>query len=312
MFGYYRPFRIGLDKELERVFECYYCRICYCLWNVGNQRARALTTFDAALYSIILNLAGIGERPRHLNCQRVATSNKKLLKGDYVGEKLANLTLVGFGGKMEDDYADKQFFKATIMKILYGRAIKKAYNNEPVFLKNTREVCQQINEIQDALGEAEEALDAYGKSSVKSFLEIGPMDEKYQNMIYQLAKWSFFMDMICDYNEDFKDGANNSYKNEKYPTLQKYLEDNWQFIIPLMRKYNTDLFNAVMAIKEKKDEWYLLRDVVVDAINKISVGVLYGEDVSFHYFKELFANIKKFNKQKKIHRKVRRLQHANN
>lgn len=312
MFGYFRPFRIGLDEELEKVFQAYYCRVCYCLWNEGNQKARALTTFDMAIYSIILNLAGIGERPQFLPCQRVATSNKKLFKDDVIGKKLANLTLVGFGGKMEDDYSDKQYFKATIAKLLYGRAIKKAYQKEPQFLKNTREVCQLINDIQNANGAAEDALDAYGKSSVKSFLEFGPLDEKYQTAIYSLARWSFFMDMICDYNEDFKKKANNSYKDPRFKTLQELLDGNWSYIIPLMRKENTNVFNAIMALKVKKDEWYLLRDIVIDAINTISVGVLKGEDVSFHYFKELFANIEKYNHHKKVSRRRKKIQNANN
>ena len=313
MFGYFRPFRIGLDREEEIVFECYYCRICYCLWYVGNQRARALTTFDAALYSIVLNLAGIGERPKHLNCQRIKTTNMKSFKDDEVGIKLARLSLIGFGGKIEDDITDKQYLRANLMKLLYWGAIKKAYKAEPQLVNNTREVCQEINDIQNNNGKAEDALDAYGKSSVKSFETFGHLEDKYKKVIYHLARWAFFMDMFCDYNEDYKDNANNSYKNENYKTIQDYLDEEWFYIIPLMRKENEDLFNAVMDIKEKKDEWYLLRDIVVDAINKINVGLLEGKDVKFHYFKELILNIKKYNHKKKVKKQIERARkHANN
>ena len=255
MFGYFRPFRIGLDKEEEIVFESYYCRVCYSLWNAGGQRARSLTTFDMAIYSIILNLAGIGHRPPHLYCQRIKRGNKNSYKNDELGQKLANLTLVGFGGKMEDDYLDKQRLRANFTNLIFGRAIRKAYKKEPFILKNTRECCQKINEIQDSFGPAEEALDVYGKASIKSFLTFGDIDEKHQKAIYQLARWSFFMDMMCDYNDDFKNNANNSYKNKKYPTIQAYLNENWQYLVALIRKENTDLFNSIMAIKQRKTEW---------------------------------------------------------
>lgn len=313
MYGYFRPFRMTLEKEEKIVFISYYCRICYNLWLAGNQHSRYLVTFDLALYSLVLNLAGIGERPDQYPCQRVSHKVRDKFKNDEVGKKLANLTLAGFGGKIEDDYHDKQYLRATFLKLLFGSQIKKSIQVDPVFMQNTRDVCALINEIQDRNGSAEDCLDAYGKSAVKSFTEFGNLEEKYQKVIYQLARWAFFMDMFCDYNKDVKEGNNNSYYNPEYKTIQEYLDADWVNIVPLIRKENEDLFNSVMAIKQRKDEWYILRDVVVDAINNIGPGLLRGEDVSFHYFKELFYNMRSYNHLKKVQKLRRSLEEdANN
>lgn len=312
MFGYYRPFRINIDNSEKNVFEAYYCRVCYCLWNVGGQFARALTTFDMALYSIVLKLAGIGERPDHVKCQRVATTVKKSFKDDEIGKRLASLTLVCFGGKMEDDYIDKEYVRANFIKLVFGRAIKKAYDLEPGFVTNTREVCAQINDYQAQNSDAELPLDAYGKSTVKSFSSFGEIAKPYQDVLYWLARWSFFIDMLSDYNKDFKEKAPNSYRDDNYPTVEEMLEDRWFKLIPIMKKENESLYNAVLAIKDKSEEWKVLFDVVSDAINRTCEGVLSGNNVEFNYFKELFFNWGRYFHNKKVSRKWKRLGYGNN
>ena len=312
MFGYYRPFRINIDNSEKNVFEAYYCRVCYCLWNNGGQVSRALVTFDAALYCIVLKLAGIGERPRHVKCQRFRRNIKKSFVNDEVGNRIARLTLVGFGGKMEDDYTDKEYLRANFIKLFFGSAIKKAYKKEPEFLKNTREVCADINKYQKENADADIPLDAYGKSTLKSFMTFGEIPEKYQRVLYYLARWSFFVDMLSDYNDDFKDGAPNSYKDQKYPTIQEMLNDRWYDLIPMIKKENEDLYNSVLAIKDKSTDWKILYHVIADAINRISVGVLNGEKVGFNYFKELFFNWGRYFHNKKISKKWKKVNHGNN
>lgn len=312
MFGYYRPFRLNIDSSEKNLFEAYYCRICYCLWNNGGQFSRALTTFDAALYSIVLKLGGIGERPDHVKCQKIRHDVKNTFNDDVIGSRLARLTLVGFGGKMEDDFTDKEYLKAWFIKIIFGRGIKKAYEKEPVFATNTREVCAEIDEYQKANAEANLPLDAYAKSAVKNFSTFGPLDEKYKTVLYNMARWSFFVDMLCDYSKDYKGKAPNSFMDERYPTMKDMLDEQWFTLVPMIRKENTDLMNSVMAIRDDSTEWKLLFHIVGDAVGRMSAGVLRNKDIGFNYFKELLFNWGRYFHNRKVSRIWKRSGHGNN
>ena len=56
MYGYFRPHNSYLTSAETNVFHSHYCRVCYCLRLIGGQACRFCTTYDAAVYSMIINL----------------------------------------------------------------------------------------------------------------------------------------------------------------------------------------------------------------------------------------------------------------
>ena len=86
MFGYFRPYHANLTNSEKRLFDSYYCRICYCLRILGGQLARFFTTYDGAIYSMIVDLQTKNTPPPHLPCERVGKRNLKYFQADEDGE----------------------------------------------------------------------------------------------------------------------------------------------------------------------------------------------------------------------------------
>ena len=137
MFGYFRPYHSNLTNSEKRLFESYYCRICYCLRILGGQLARFFTTYDGAIYSMIVDLQTKESNPPHLACERFGTKNLKYFENDEIGLKVARLSLISFGEKIRDDEIDKNYFKAKLGSLLFAKTIKKAVEAEPVIAMNS-------------------------------------------------------------------------------------------------------------------------------------------------------------------------------
>ena len=131
MFGYFRPYHANLTNSEKKLFDSYYCRICYCLRILGGQLARFFTTYDGAIYSMIVDLQTKNTPPPHLPCERVGKRNLKYFQADEVGLKVARLSLISFGEKIRDDQLDRNHFKASLGALLFSKIIKKAQEAEP-------------------------------------------------------------------------------------------------------------------------------------------------------------------------------------
>ena len=108
MYGYFDLIGACLKNNERSVFNSYYCRLCYCLWNKGGQKARYLTTYDAAVYNLVMAVAGKDERPPCFDCERIKTNNKKHFKDDPIGYIIADLSILGFATKAKDNAADNR------------------------------------------------------------------------------------------------------------------------------------------------------------------------------------------------------------
>lgn len=294
MFGYFRPFESGLTSVQEKVFKSYYCRICYCLRSLGNQSCRYLTTFDAAIYSIIYNMATGGKRPPFFACQKFKKSNTRYFSTDVDGLLFANMTLVGFGEKIADDLEDNDDgkFKAKLMRLMFGKPIRRAQEQLASCAKNTHECTAEIDRLQSNNADLFTLLNVYGDLLPQNIAEITPISDQIAELYRQLSRWVYFVDVLCDYDKDFKSGAYNPLKKADCPTIVDYFNKNYVYLTSVNRQISDALYDSLMATKNDSTEWIVLYKIITHSLDTVVPTLLGGGDVSFHYFRELRKNVK--------------------
>lgn len=304
MFGYFRPYHSYLTNSEKRLFEAYYCRICYCLRITGGQLARFFTTYDGAIYSMIMDLQTKSPPPPHLPCERLGKKNLKRFVNDEGGLKIASLSLISFGEKIRDDQIDNNGIKVKLASLLFSKTIKKAKEKEPVIAKNSYDGTERINELQNSNEKIEEIFKAYGDMAISSFSQFLDMTAQTEELIRSVSEWIFLVDMICDYDDDYKDGTYNGFKREGLVTFKDYFDAHYRHLMQIVRKMSERLANAVMAVRDDSSVWNILYKIITHALNTVIPDIIDGKDVKFHYFSDLFERI---GRNKKLKKDIKRL-----
>lgn len=300
MFGYFRPFEAMSHSAHKRAFCSHYCRLCYCLRSIGGQKARAFTTFDAAIYGMIYCIATKQPSPPYLPCEKVRRTNMRKFTSDEFGMRLARISLVAFGEKLRDDELDgERSLKLSFVRSLYGRMIRNAEKEESAVTENSRKGTDAVNELQKSGADIHEVLGAYGNSVASTFLCIGDIGKDAYDLICAIAEWTFFVDMLCDYDEDMKEGKPNSLHKADCKTLREYFDKNYIFVMKEERLLVDRIMTPLMAIDDGSDDWQALYTIITHALDTVICELLSGESVEFKYFKELTKNFKELHRQNK-------------
>lgn len=299
MFGYFRPYHSGLTNSEQRLFEAYYCRICYCLRITGGQLARFFTTYDGAIYSMIMDLQTKAPAPPRLKCERLGKKNLKVFSDDEDGLRIARLSLISFGEKIRDDQIDGNGVKVKIAKLLFSRSIDAAKIVEPVIAKNAYDGTEFINSLQNSNQPIERIFRAYGDMAASAFSQFIDLTFATEELIRSVSEWIFLVDMICDYDEDYKNHTYNGFKTEGCETFKDYFDTNYLYVLSVVEKSSARLLNALLAVRDDSPVWNILYKIITHALDTVIPNVLLGKDIKFHYFSDLFQRIKRNKKTKK-------------
>lgn len=304
MFGYFRPYHANLTHTEQQLFNAYYCRICYCLRILGGQTARFCTTYDAAVYSLILQLQQKDAEPPALACERIGTKNFKYYQDDQVGLKFARLSLISFGEKFRDDRLDHDNLKTRIASTIFSKAIQKAKEAEPQMAKNSFDSTERINALQDANAPLPEIFAAYGDMAVGSFSCFAELTAQTEELIRSVSEWVFLVDMVCDYADDYKSGAYNGFKTEGLTTFSAYFDYHYTEFLEIANAVTERLVTALLAVRDGSTAWKALYKIIIHATDTVIPSLIAGEDVSFHYFRYLAERI---GENKRQDRDIKRL-----
>lgn len=285
MYGYFQPSYAHLSTEERKVFNSYYCRLCYCLWNVGGQIARPFTSFDVTVYSMVLNLAIGGKTPPPARCQKLKRDLMRQFSTDELGIKLASLIFIALGEKLRDDILDENSFKAKVVNFILKKQITKSQEMDPYSAKVARYSTTTIDEKQNAGEDLDDILNVYGDMLADLFEGFATFDKKYRDVFFYLGKWTFFIDMLCDYKEDYKEGKYNFFKTEGLPTLKDYFNVHYAFLIQKNREIGGGLLNALRAIDDGSTDYNAMEKVVRHAVEHIIPDIIDGKEVQYNYFK---------------------------
>ena len=291
MFGYLRPYAASLTQRERQIFNSYYCRICYCLRIVGGQMARFCTTYDAAVYSLVLALQDKEAPPPILPCERIGKKNLRLFTDDERGLKFARLTLISFGEKLRDDTIDRGEFKAKLAYAPFIGAIKRAQEAEPGLAESSYRGTDRINKLQDSGAMLPEIFAAYGDMARDSFSEFLDMTPETEELIRSISEYNFLVDMVVDYADDYKSGSYNGFKTEGAPTFADYYDLHYTEFSAIADAVTERLTRALFAVRDDSKIWNTLFKIIMHALDSVLPSAVLGEDVGFHYFKDLFERI---------------------
>jgi len=293
MFGYFRPYHAKLTNSECQLFNSYYCRVCYCLRIVGGQVARFCTTYDAAIYSLIMALQSHEEAPPALPCERIGSKNLRVFANDEVGLKVARLSLISVGEKFRDDRIDSNNLKTKLLSLPLNKAINEAKAVEPTIAQSSYDSTNRINELQNSSAPLSEIFAAYGDMAAASFSQFLNMSDGTEELIRSISEWNFFMDMLCDYESDYKSGSYNGFKKEGLPTFAAYFNVHYKEFMSVAERVTDRLVAAIMAVRDDSTVWNTLFKIIIHAIDNVLPAAIEGKDVSFHYFSDLFERNKK-------------------
>ena len=266
MYGYFRPKSSQLTPDEQRLFHAYYCRVCYCLRLLGGQPARLFTTFDMAVYSLLLNTALKTPRPAYHRCEKFGTAVMHEFDGDELGKRLAEMSVILFGEKIRDDRLDGNNLRAGGMDLMYRRTVDRARAAEPEMTRIAREGTDRINRLQNEGADLHEILGAYGDMVADLFRCIGELDEKLARAIRSIAVWTFYIDLLCDYDKDYRDGAYNGFRAEGQKTLKAYFDANYLTLIGRNAEVTGEIREALMAANDGSPEWRIVYKIVDTAL----------------------------------------------
>jgi len=298
MFGYFRPYRASLTQAEQKLFEAHYCRLCYCLRIEGGQLARFFTTYDAAIYSIILALQ-TNDRPPHFPCERFGHKNMSFFRNDKTGIFFADLSIIAVGQKIRDDFIDGNNKKVRLINAVFGKIIKKTNQKQPELYKILYDGLERINKMQDENACVPDILSVYGDVAVSLISQLTTPTDDVAGLIKAFSEFNFFIDMVCDYDKDYRDGTYNGLKKEGLKTFCEYFNVYYSEFKTLYNEISDNLIKRLFAVEKSNKIWNTLYKIITDGTDRIVPDLIAGKDVEFHYFKDLFSRIRVNNSIKK-------------
>lgn len=249
------------------------------------------TTYDGAIYGLILSLQSKETPPPVLPCERFGKKNLKAFVDDETGLRLARLSLISVGEKIRDDKLDKNDFKTKVVSSIFSRAIEKAKEIEPELAKDSFEGTERINTLQNEGAPLMSVFEAYGDMAVNSFSRFLELSAQTEELVRSVSEWIFLVDMVCDYADDYKDGTYNGFKTEGLTTFSQYFDAHYREFLQIARRVTGRLMSALMAVKDGSRTWNTLYKIISHATETVIQNAILGKDVEFHYFKDLFERI---------------------
>ncbi len=263
-----------------------------------------MTTFDGAVYNLVLTLAGVDKRPPFFPCQRIRRKNKKFFETDPVAGDLADINILGFAVKVNDDLTDGDSGRAFFSKLFFGRLIKKTIEKKKEIYDVSFDSIRKMDELQRNGAPLSEVLDMYGSIMSNAFRYTFDLGAEYLRVIDLIAQWTFFIDMLDDYDDDTKKGAVNTLIRSDCKTLSEFFDKHYNELLPVVSELERNLYESVNAISCDKIEWVVLHKIIGHSVATLVPNILNGKDVKFHYFRDTADNCKMNLRKKQIKRKL--------
>lgn len=124
-----------------------------------------------------------------------------------------------------------------------------------------------------------------------------PIGDGYIRLWKAILKWTFFMDMVCDYEEDLKDGAFNSFKDPSCATFAAYFDKHYTVVFDINRQINEEIMESLKAVHDDSEEWKILYRVITYSLNNVILDKTSGKDPNFKIVKETVNNWKTYLKR---------------
>ena len=189
--------------------------------------------------------------------------------GDRLGGRLARMSCVVFGEKFRDDELDGDAPAAKALNALFAGVIARARREEPDMARIAREGTDRINRMQEEKADPFALFAVYGEMVADLFECIAPLEAAHHRLISAIAAWTFYVDMLCDYDQDYRDRAYNGFHVEGEATLRGCYAKREAAFAQARARMEGELLAALDAVREDAAEWVVLDKVIRAALDDV-------------------------------------------
>ncbi len=217
VFGYLKIEDNQLTADEYALFSAYYCGVCRATGKRASQMSRLGLSYDITFLALVLSSVCDTE----IGMEKGRCVRHPIKPNDHISDSRATEYAADVGVmlsylKLADDWHDSRSIKALFgMALLYRGYRKVRLAHESVFqiIKSQLDIlsaleqsgCTSIDETADAFAKILEALFS------PQLVSDGASKRALAWLGYNLGRWIYIMDAVCDLEQDVKTGSYNTF-----------------------------------------------------------------------------------------------------
>lgn len=216
MFGYVRPVLNRLDEAEKARYKSAYCGLCHTMGKRHGWLTRFGLNYDFAFLAILLYGGEGDEQSRCIRCPAHPFRKPSACICGKALEMAADESVILTWHKLSDDVDDKGYFAglpARVLRLLFGRAYRRAAEACPRFDRQVAEQMKRLREMEQACSpQLDRTADAFASILAAAAGDCGGDEMRARAMkelLYHLGRWIYLMDAWDDLEEDRQKGRYN-------------------------------------------------------------------------------------------------------
>lgn len=220
MFGYVRINKMDLTFREYEHYKAYYCGLCKYLKRNHTELSRMTINYDITFLIVLLSsIYQPSAQVFHEKCIVDPVKKKKHIINE-ITEYAASMNILLAYYKLEDDVKDEGDIKSRLLRRVYRKSFKTAYDKYPQkadFIKTCLGELRSLEEDQST------SIDQTSNCFARLLEEIFDYkDDEYRDRLrkvgFNIGKYIYIMDAYEDLDQDLEKGRYNpfsSYKDDR-------------------------------------------------------------------------------------------------
>lgn len=210
MFGFVRPLKAELKIKDYELFKAAYCGVCHQLKRRCGPLGRYIINYD---FTFLAMLFAHGCEICMRRCPASPLRRKKhCVSDDGTFARAADMSVILAYLKTEDAVRDKEGFKYRLFRMALRRGYRSAAQAESGFDSACREQLRQLALLEGGNNPVlDENADKFARILAGAAAgEQGGRQRVLTQLLYQLGRYVYIADAVCDLDEDKRAGRFNA------------------------------------------------------------------------------------------------------
>jgi hypothetical protein len=215
VFGYVRPLKGELKVSEFEAYQAAYCGLCRSLGKNFGFSARFLVSYDLTFLYCLLTAAEQAMPTRRCRCPANPLKKKNCVSGGEAMTRTAQINVLLMYHKLRDAAGDETGAKRLAAKaamLLYGRAYKKAANDQPSLDSLIREQLDRLAALEaERCPSIDRTADAFAQilRACADTLPAGAPRRAAGETLYHVGRYLYLTDALDDLPKDAASGSYN-------------------------------------------------------------------------------------------------------
>ncbi|MCR4772344.1 MAG: DUF5685 family protein [Oscillospiraceae bacterium] len=209
MFGYVRPLKAELKVKDYELFKAAYCGLCHAMKKRCGIAGRFAVNYDFTFLAMLL-----GDECELCRRRCIASPfvKKSCCKGGAAMERAADMSVILAYMKADDAVRDREGFKYRIARAALRRGYVKAARDRGEFAHFCRRELEELSALEKKNNPSlDENADKFASVLAQAAQdEEGERKRILSQLLYQLGRFIYIADAVCDMEQDAKAGRFNA------------------------------------------------------------------------------------------------------